>query len=118
MSKTIHISNSIIAWNCSFHINGHICTYTVYLEIFVIKNSCKNFFVGRVPMKMYLHKKVLHGNNFTLSSHHYFFTRACTFDRSAIIQVRNGRRDRTSTPKSLLCSWLPRLSRDMGSSCW
>ena len=31
--------------------------------------------------------------------------------------IRNGGRDRTRTPKSLLCSWLPRLSRNMESSC-
>ena len=35
----------------------------------------------------------------------------------SIYQVRDGSRDRARTPKILLCSWLPRLSRDMGNNC-
>ena len=49
---------------------------TVYLEFFVITNFRVNFFRGsRVPTKIYLHKKVLHRNNFTLKSRHYFYMR-------------------------------------------
>ena len=90
------------------------------------KNFCVNFlcktflWVEGTHENLFDTKKVLHGNNFTLSSHHYFLhVYARSIDQLLYkYNIHDGGRDRTRTAKSLLCSWLPRLSRDMGSNCW
>ena len=98
------------------HIYVYADTHNVYPEIFVIIFSRGS----RVPTNIYLHAKVLQGSNFALYLDWFssLYARVCMFDRSAIIQVRDGGRDRTHTPKRQLCFWLPFLLRDMGSSCW
>ena len=83
------------------------CTYTVYLEIFVI--TIIIFHIKNVCVKILFYTEII-----SHLSRHNFFLHMYTH---SINQVHDGSCDRTRTPKSLLCFWLPRLLRDMGSNC-